>query len=103
MLNCFKFYYAFLINEKPNNNILVASSMKYQNDAEILRSKFINGNGKSRIFFQGDSGGPLMVKTSSDNYVLAGITSYGVEHCGQSELPGRFYIFDTNLISRLTS
>jgi hypothetical protein len=40
-----------------------------------------------------------MVQTSSGNYVLAGITSYGVEQCGQSELPGRFDI----LISRLTS
>jgi secreted trypsin-like serine protease len=39
--------------------------------------------------FQGDSGGPLMVQNPSGVYVLAGITSYGVKQCGQSNLPGK--------------
>ena len=58
---------------------------------------------------QGDSGGPLMMFSSSDRWVLVGLTSYGVG-CAQADYSGvytrvapftdwiRSYVNDTNVV-----
>lgn len=36
----------------------------------------------------GDSGGSLVCKDASNKWILAGITSYGANHCGSAKAPG---------------
>ena len=36
---------------------------------------------------QGDSGGPLMVRNGSNQFILAGITSFGIG-CARPDIPG---------------
>lgn len=63
----------------------------YRDRVPITKKQICAGGVLGRDACSGDSGGPLMVAVTENNqpkYVLHGIVSFGVKHCGIDGQPG---------------